>query len=164
MPQVKYPARIVADAGFIEWLIDNNYKTKFLYLMHIKASSIDARKYHNLILEEDINPILKTKKIQEGTLRGAFKGVEIEKSVSNWHEISKIITEDIDKRIILAMVIATEKPYKTYIFTTKKDEKKYTDSPHYKGVKSIVIKSENDAIAIIESFWKEFRYERDSYH
>lgn len=163
MPRVKYPARIIADAGFIEWLIDND-KLRFLHLTHIKASSIDAKKSHNLILEKDVNIILGTKKIQSGTLRGAFKGIEIEKSISNWNEISKIITDDIDKRIILAIVIATEKPYKTYIFTTKKDETKYTDSPHYKGVKSISVKSENEAISIIESFWREFKYERDSYH
>lgn len=157
MPSVEYPARIIADAGFINWLIEKD-KLKFLCLTHIKSSSIDAKNEHNIIIEEDIKDILKTKKIKEDTLRSAFKGKIIPS------QISDEIIDRIDQRIIYAINLATKRPFKTYIFTTKLDEDKYKSSLHYQGVKSITIKSETDALLIIENFWNIFKIKRNICH
>lgn len=157
MPRVKYPARIIADDGFILWLI-NNDKSIFLHLTHIKSSSIDAKKSHNIITEGDAQEVLKSNNIKEETLFGAFKKTDLQKNIIN------AVGNKIDQRIILAIALATDRPYKTYIFTTKKDEQTYKDSPHYNGVKSISIKSEKDALAIIESFWMIFKSERELSH
>ena len=154
--KVLYPARILADESFIEWLIKKD-KIAFLKLTHIKSSSIDCKGNHNIMIEEDIQNIIQKKIITESNLRASFKGKEF---IIN---IPRSINKK-DKIIILAIYLATNKPFKTYIFTTKDMEREYTGSPHYQNVKSISVKSEEDALTIINSFWNLFKTERDLNH
>lgn len=155
MVKVKYASRILVDDGFIRWLIKKD-KTAFFHLTHIKSSSVDAKKEHNVILEEDSKKILAENHIKEATLKGAFKCIPLLPSIPT-------SLNDIDKRIITAIVLATQRPFKTHILTTKVDEQKYKDSSHAKDVRSISIKSEEDALVIIDSLWRQFLSERNSY-
>ncbi len=52
MVNVKYSARIMADADFINWLIEKD-KTQFFHLTHIKASSIFAKGENNICCDHD---------------------------------------------------------------------------------------------------------------
>jgi hypothetical protein len=154
--KVKYPARIIADRGFIEWLITHD-KMYFLKLTHIKLSSIDHKREHNVILESDAEEILKGKQITETTLGAAFKRVQVPKFVS------ELLPDKTDQMVILAMIISNESPYMSYIFTTRGDLHKYHNSKHLKGVKSVSIKCELDAVTIIDLFYKEFVCTRGQY-
>lgn len=155
MTRVKYPARILADDKFVTWLIKKD-KLKFLRLTHIKASSLEHKKQHNIMLEKDVEKVLSTKNINESNLRASFKGFPISK------EFSDILNENlISIRLVLAMYLATESPYKTYIFTTKENSGEYLKSPHFNNIKTVIIKTEEDALDIIEYFWRLFCEERD---
>ncbi|MBI3031952.1 hypothetical protein HYY69_00630 [Candidatus Woesearchaeota archaeon] len=155
MPSVKFRYRILTDIHFVRWLI-NKDKTCFLKLTHIKASSADCKKEHNVIVEEDAQKIIEEKNIKESNLRAAFKGLSIP------HEITKVLQDKYDRMILFAIVLATDKPYFTYILTTKDHISKYNGSLHIKNVKSISVKSEEEALKIIDILWQEFCFIRET--
>ena len=66
--------------------------------------------------------------------------------------------------VVWAIILATDRPYKTVIFTTKENETKYVSSQHYQSVKSIFIKSEEEAIKYIEILYNKFKAERMREH
>ena len=149
MPRVQFRYRLIADEYFIRWIIKNN-KPIFLKLTHIKSSSIDCKKEHNIMIEEDGLKIISEGLIQESNLRAAFKGQNIP------IQVTKVINDKHDQLILLAMILATDKPYFTYLLTTKDHLLKYQSSTHNTNVKSISIKAEEDALKIIDVLWNEF--------
>jgi len=153
MPSVKFSHRILADESFVRWLIKKD-KSYFLKLTHIKKSSIDCRGEHNIILEEDALKILGEDLIQEHNLKASFKLQEIP------HEITDVLDDKYDQMILFAIVLATEKPFSTYLLTTKDNSHHYNASPHIKNVKTVNVKSEEDALKIISELWDEFCSER----
>ena len=155
MPSVQYRSRILVDEGFIRWLIEKD-KTAFLKLTYIKSSSIDARGEHNIMIEEDGQKIIMQTPsiIRETNLRAAFKGKEIP------NEIKKVHTNKFDQMIVFAIAIATERPFSTYLLTTKKDSPSYLSSSHFKGVRSISVKAEEEALQVIHVLWNEFCLQR----
>lgn len=155
MVKVKYPARILIDKDFILWLIDNDRRC-FYKLTHIKNSSMDYKKRHNLILEEHIKEITKTGKIKEMNLRAAFKGIPVPDSVS------KVLDNAVDQLVVIAILLATEAPYKTYLFTNKENVEKYQKSKHYGKIKSVSIKTGKDAVIIINSFWQQWVNQKEA--
>lgn len=159
MVRVKYPVRVLADKEFCKWLI--NYKDKekqLIRLTHIKASSEDHKKEHNLIPDEDFKEIVKSRLISEFNFRAAFKPISIPTYVSS------VLKDRVDQMVVWAIILATEPPFKTVILTTKENEKKYISSPHYQSVKSIIIKSEEEALQYIEILWRIFLTERMMEH
>ncbi len=64
MAVVKFRYRILADEYFVNWLIQK-HKITFLKLVHIKASSVDCKKEHNVIVEEDAQKIIQQGLIKE---------------------------------------------------------------------------------------------------
>ena len=146
MPAVKYRFRILADEGFIRWLIQRD-KTAFFKLTHIKKSSIDCRGEHNVMIENDGQKIIGEKLIQEHNLRAAFKGKEMPRIIST------SILNKYDQMVIFAIILATTKPFFTYILTTKESLQYYTNSSHFNGVKCISVKAEEDALKLIGILW-----------
>ncbi len=65
------------------------------------------------------------------------------------------IEDEIERNIKYAIYLASEDPFKTIILTTPDKAKKYEENKHYINVKEISIKSGEDALALIDSFWKE---------
>jgi len=154
MPSVRYNYRILADESFVRWLIEK-HKPAFLWLTYIKSSSIDCRHEHNVLLENSANSILNDSLIKESNLRAAFKCTNIPKEISSVHPENVY-----DQMIIFAISMATERPFLTYILTTSKELPNYTSSSHIKGVKSIVVKSEEDGLKVITILWREFCTQR----
>ncbi|MFA4887938.1 MAG: hypothetical protein WC595_07040, partial [Candidatus Nanoarchaeia archaeon] len=109
--------------------------------MHIKASSKQHRKCHNVILESELNACIHSKTLSKKEIEVCFKKTEDPDFLS-------IHKDNITKSIIFAIDLATIKPYRTYIFTTQQKAIDYENNPHLKDVKSVIVKSENDAIAI----------------
>ena len=153
MPALKFRYRLLVDEHFIHWLISKD-KTAFFKLTHIKKSSIDCKGNHNVMVEEDALKIIDEKNIQESNLRAAFKGIPIPNAITN------VLSDKYDQMILFSMVLATDKPYFTYLLTTKEHLPKYLASTHIKGVKSISVKAEEEALKIIEILWGDFCFER----
>lgn len=154
MARVRYPGRILADKEFIQWLIENN-KLAFLRLTHIKASSIDHRGEHNIILKNQADEILELGLIKSHTLKGAFKRKTLPE------EIVEVHNNEIDQQVVYAIMLASKNPYfKAYILTTKEKAQEYEASSHYQNLKTIEVKAEEDALELIESFWRKFTYAR----
>lgn len=63
---------------------------------------------------------------------------------------------NLQKNIIFSIDTASHKPFRTYIFTTEDKFEEYHKNPHYQSVKSVMVKAGEDAIKIIEEFFKEF--------
>src|SRR3989338_2522014 len=151
MVRVVYPARILTDKSFCEWLISHKDKEiQFLKLTHIKASSEHHRKCHNILPQDDANEIIKKGIIKEFNLQAAFKTMQMPQA------ISIVLKDKIDQMVVWAIILGTEQPYKTVILTTKENEKKYISSSHYNSVKSIFIKSEEDALQYIGILYNKF--------
>ena len=155
MVKVKYGARILADGDFVKWLIKND-KTYFFKLTHIKSSSIEYKKEHNLILEDDAQEIITAGMIKETNLRGAFRGIPMPKEITN------VLKDKEEQLVVLGIILSTKTPFKTYLFTTKDKVGKYENSSHYKGIKSVSVKSEADALTVIDSLWRDFCSQRES--
>ncbi len=153
MPAVKFPYRLLADEHFIRWLISKD-KSAFWKLTHIKSSSIDCKGEHNVVIEEDAKTIINEKKIKEHNLKAAFKCKPIP------HEITTVLSDKYDQMILFSIVLATDRPYFTYLLTTKEHLSKYLNSTHIKEVKSISVKAEDEALKIIEILWSAFCFER----
>lgn len=154
MPSFKYRYRILVDEGFIRWLIQSD-KCAFLKLTRIKLSSTDAKGEHNVMIEEDAQKIITEGLIRESNLRAAFKGKEIPQ------EITKIHKDKYDQMVVFAIALATERPFSTYLLTTKEHISKYLASNHIREVKSISVKAEEDALRIIHILWGEFCFQRN---
>ncbi len=155
MPAVKFRYRILADEHFVKWLIKKD-KMAFLKLTHIKASSIDCKKEHNVIVEQDAQKIIQERLIKESNLRASFKGQPIP------NEITKVLDNKYDQMVLFSMVLATDKPFFTYLLTTKEYLPKYLASTHIQNVKSIAVKAEEEALKIIDVLWSEYCFARES--
>lgn len=155
MAAVKFRYRILTDEHFVSWLIKRD-KAVFFKLIHIKASSIDCKKEHNVIVEEDAQKIIQQGLIKESNLRAAFKGQPIPS------EITKVLQDKYDQMVLFSMVLATDKPFFTYLLTTKEHLPKYLSSTHIQNVKSIAVKAEEEALKIISVLWSEYCFVRQS--
>jgi len=149
MPSVKFSHRLLADEYFVRWLIAN-HKDYFIKLVHIKKSSLDCRGEHNIIVEDDASKIIEESLIQEHNLRASFKGQDIP------NPILKVLKDKYDQMILFAIVLATDKPFSTYLLTTQGHIDNYKKSSHFQNVKSIDVKSGAEALRVISLLWDEF--------
>ncbi len=63
--------------------------------------------------------------------------------------------------VLFSMILATDKPFFTYLLTTKDHLPKYLASAHIKSVKSIAVKAEEEALKIIDILWSEYCFARE---
>ena len=107
------------------------------------------------MIETDGVKIVSEGLIKESNLRAAFKGQNVPA------EVTKVLSKKCDQLILTAMILATDKPYFTYLLTTKKNLPEYKSSTHSQNVKSISVKAEEDALKIIDVLWGEFCLARE---
>lgn len=153
MVSVTYTHRIICDYDFLVWLINQQDKTSlFSHLLHIKSSSEQWKKCHNLILASEIkdkeNPTLTNENI--GAI---FKIVSDPDFLINYKEQNT-------KNIIFSIELTDDKPFKCYLFTTPEKELIYRQNKHYNGITSLEIVSGDKAKRIINEFFSAFDYKR----
>ncbi len=152
MVNVSYSHRLVADADFMKWLHGQPGRESVLsHLIHIKSSSQDYKKEHNVILSSDAS---NCSGIGEKYLGAAFKSMEDPQYLS-------IHPAQITKNIIYAIELANDSPYKCYILTAPDKEEGYKNNKHYKGISSVEVISGERAIEVICSFFSAFKTARD---
>jgi len=153
MVSVAYSHRLLCDSEFIIWLSQQvGRETILSYLMHIKSSSQDCKREHNIILKQEAEAC--NEKIENKYMGGAFKIVE---------EPSFLIKYDdlISKTLVFGISLTEDPPFKCYLLTSPEKEMEYKKSKHYENVTTLQIISGEKAIRIIKSFFNAFSYARD---
>ena len=150
MVKVTYAQRILCDSDFLEWLANQPEKEQLLKkLMYIKASSLDHRQKHNLILDSEGKKCRANPKINQKYLGGAFKGEENPKFL-------EVHQDDISKNIIFAIYLTNSKPYYCIFLTAEGKEDQYKSNEHFNPIKRVQIMSGDDAKNMINNFYRAF--------
>ncbi len=158
MVKVSFERRIFCDDSFIEWLLSHPNKIPvMLKLIRIKKVCKDCKEEHNVITDFDYKKVKNLPK-SEYLLRGAVKEVPTD----FLEEFEPEIKDDITKRIIIALLLLDQEPYSVYIFTSPQNKSKYQDHSLLVSMKSSVkIKGGEEAVEIIEEFYRKFIRERE---
>ncbi len=147
MPVVTYESRLVLDFHFYEEIIRKNPKL-LMKLMYINANSRGHKRTSNIMSKNIFNKILEMyPSMHRSTLRSACFDIEV-------GELEEI-EDEIERVIKYAIHITEETPHKSIILTSEEKVNEYEKNPHYKNVKEISIKGGEDAIILIETYWKE---------
>ena len=147
MAKLPYSHRILADTDFIG-LLEGNTKT-ILHLTNTKASSLHHTGTHTVILQEDFDQAVKDGKLTEGQIKAAFKRVECPEFLEDEDDL-------ISKRVRFAIHLSSKQPFQTMILTTSEKEKEYRKNPHFSGITSVSVRSNDDALEFINTFFQEF--------
>ena len=154
MVEVKYSHRLICDGDFCRWLCIQSAKQTILSkLMHIKASSTDWKKIHNLILKPEADNC--SQNIENKYLGAAFKIVEEPIFLNNYGQ-------RVSKNIVFGIELTDEPPFKCYLLTSPEREAEYKINPHNQGISNFEVISGLKAINIIDSFYRAFVIARDN--
>lgn len=156
MVSIIYSHRIICDCSFIKWLLSQEDKHQlFTRLMHIKGSSEQWRKHHNLILNSEIKKNKSICKIDEETIGAIFKKTEDPEFINQYKDQET-------KNLLFTIDLTDEKPFKCYFLTSPENELSYKQNKHYNGITAVQIMSDNRAREIIDDFFLAFCIERDN--
>lgn len=154
MVVVTYSHRLVCDGEFCQWLHGQPDKQTILSkLMHIKASSKDWKKVHNLILEPEASNC--SDKIENRYLGAAFKIIGEPNFLGNY-------AQRVSKNIVFGIDLTNDTPFKCYLLTSPGKEKEYQENPHNQNIKNFEVISGQRAIRIIDSFYRAFVAARET--
>ncbi len=157
MPKESFTSRLVFDYDFYEMLKehtkDNPTKKPSLLtkLMYINVMSKEHSRGHNVMSKKIFKRILENNPTMgRDLLRASFYPAEVPELENLGDEIERTIKYAID--------VASLKPFKSIILTAPDKEKEYLENNHYKDVKEITVKSGEEAIVLINSFWESTVY------
>ncbi|MEK6941268.1 MAG: hypothetical protein AABW85_00205 [archaeon] len=154
MPKCAFTERLLIDSSFYEQLIKKAGFGLLTKLMYINAKSKDYPREHNVMSEKCFNDIVSNEKKQiekeqaVSLLKASFRPINEPASI-------EAIDNEFERNIKFAIELASKSPFRTIILTSQENLDKYAKNPHYMGVKSIVVKANQDAIQTIESMYKE---------
>jgi hypothetical protein len=153
MPKESFPSRLVFDYHFYEEIkkYTKNHPEKkpplLTKLMYINAKSKEHNRTHNAMSKKIFNKILDNNdSMPRELLRASFFPVEEP-------EIEEI-EDEIERTIKHAIDVASVIPFKSIILTSIEKEKEYLENEHYNNVKEITVKVGDEAVELIDSFWK----------
>jgi len=153
MVVVKYSHRIICDRYFCLWLHNQPNRESILsHLIHIKSSSEDWKKSHNLILKSEADCC--SDKIDIKYLGAAFKIIEDPSFLSNYQLQTT-------KNIIFGIDLTDESPFKCYLFTSPEKEEEYKNNKHNQRINNFQVLSGEKALKVIQDFYDAFFRARD---
>lgn len=142
------PLRFILDQHFLEYLFGEETLTKD-YLKKLNKIHIHDKGYqwkHNSILDNCFKEVIKNKRIRAAGIIAAMHPIQF------WHE-EGLYTSVIKQ----AIAFADKKPFKNCILTGEEHIKNYEKNKHYgphqKLRDAISIKSEKDALQIIDEVY-----------
>jgi hypothetical protein len=146
MPFVVYEARLVFDEEFYEKIIKEDYKL-LTKLMYINACSKGYKRMSNIMSKKIFLKILMNNiTMSRELLRSSFYDIMMEELED--------IEDEVERTIKYAIHITSEPPYRAIILTSASMVEKYEENPHFKGIKEINVKGGEDAIELVNSYWK----------
>jgi hypothetical protein len=156
MVSVAYTHRIICDISFIKWLLEQSDKiTIFSWLMHIKSSSEQYKRNHNLILSSEIILNKSILHLDEKKIGAIFKIYEDPYFLQNYKDQKT-------KNLIFTIALTDERPFKCYFLTSPENENDYKENKHYNGITSVEILSGEKARNIIKNFFLAFDLEKQT--
>jgi hypothetical protein len=161
MVQVKFSARLVLDSDFFIWLANSDLqplkkREALRNLMYIKASSLDCKKErdHNIILESEFNKIIDSNIIiSDSNLDDSQKLKQFIKSISDPDFLQNF--DPITKTILFAIDSTKEEPFESIILTAPHIKNDYLGNSHLKEIKRVSVKCGNEALDLLEVYFKE---------
>jgi hypothetical protein len=151
--RVKFPARLLIDSEFYEQKIKSGTDSLLMKLMYINGRSSDHKRNHNQMCAKSFDKILSVKKGEErakleAVLKASFRPLYEPKEILE-------ISDEIERNIKFAIELASESPFRTVILTTKEKKEIYLKNSHYKDVKPISIKADDEAVLLVNSYYRE---------
>lgn len=150
------------DYDFLKWVIkESDKKIQIITgLLHINNSSKENKKCHNITFKEDFDKLMTEGSIKNaGLIKGCVKGQDFPEDIKKIIEKEKF--NDIEKRIIMGILLTDEPPYKVVMLTVKDKIKDYEDSEVFKKVKDLTVKSEEEGVRLIASLFRKYKIEKD---
>ncbi len=155
MVSITYSHRIICDYDFLVWLLKQPDKNLiYSQLLHIKSSSEQWKRCHNLILSSETDNNDYSKTLTPQNISAIFKIVGDPDFLSSYKDQDT-------KNIIFAIKMADERPFKCCFLTTPEKEALYRQNKHYMGISSVEIASGDQAKKIIRDFFSVFEYKRE---
>ena len=158
MVRIPFRARILCDCFFMEWTLKHTKKAQIMSrLIRIKSNSEHHKGEHNVILDFDFNKIRNLTK--EHYLRASVKEISLDDFLLPPDFFQDC--NEVTKRVICAILLTSEHPYRTYIFTSPEKRKEYEQVKEIKNMISVRVKAGEDALEIIDEFHREFLFARE---
>lgn len=120
--------------------------------MHIKSSSKDWKKVHNLMLKSEADRC--SDKIDIKYLGAAFKIIENPFFLENY----KL---QITKNIVFGIDLTDEPPFRCYLLTSPEKEEEYKANRHNQNIRNFQVISSDKALEVIQNFYHAFTNARE---
>lgn len=154
MVRILFESRILCDYEFFKLVLTHQKKAEIMSrLMRIKSVSKEYKGEHNVILDFDYQKVRNLTK-EPAYIRAAVKEVQ---PIDNKGHL-----DEITKRLAYAIFLASQSPFATFIFTSMELKKNYENHHLFKGMKSVKIKANQEAIDVINDYFRRFTWERES--
>lgn len=162
--EVFYSFRLVVDYDFLEWLLkESPDKYRIISaLLRINTSSKEHRKSHNLILKPELDKLLNDNIVKDKDLvKGGIKPFVFPTEIQSIIDERKL--DEITQRILLGIILTDDSPYKVIILTTKEKLKQYQENSLFNKVKDLTIKTDVEAIRLVNSLFSKYCSEKELY-
>lgn len=166
MVRVKFSSRILCDFNFMKWMLSHQNKNSiYSRMLRIKGNSEEHKGEHSVMLDFDFKETLSKNITEEHFIRGCVREVTTPKFLND-------VANLFEKRIMYAIWLANESPFNTYIFSSPDCKERYeeiftlsedgrnTKNPYIKKMSFVKVKAGDDALEIIDNFYKQFLIER----
>lgn len=142
-----FSLRFVFDEHFYNIVLKKHPGT-LKKLMYINSNARGHKRTFNVLSKKIFQKILSNNtSMPRSLLRSSFYDIEEE-------ELEKI-EDEIERVVKYAIHVIEEDPHKSCILTSDNKVEEYERSPHYRGVKEIYVKGGQEALNLIEQYWKD---------
>jgi len=148
----KVDFRFVFDSNFFEETLKGDFDLQ-QKLAYITSKASGNKKRQNIISAKSREYICRVNNLNEATVKIFFNKIEEP-------EVIESVEDEIIRTIKYAVHLTSEWPFKVVIFTSGDKMGIYENSEHYKNIKSISFKSNEDAREFIDYWFKKCRDER----
>ncbi|MEK6933832.1 MAG: hypothetical protein AABW75_03080 [Nanoarchaeota archaeon] len=148
----KIDFRFVFDSNFFKETLKDDFDLQ-RKLAYITSKASGNKKRQNIISAKSRKFICEMHNLNEITVRIFFNKIEEPEVIEN-------VEDEIIRTIKYAVHLTSEWPFKVIIFTSSDKIKEYQNSEHYKNIKNISFKSNEDAKGFIDYWFMRCRDEK----
>lgn len=145
-------ARLLFDKDFVRWLKKQTNASVFRSLMYVNNSSLDHKRGHAIIPKSEYQILLDEKDVNKQTF---FEASFVPKDPPEY--LKKEMGDTISFMVRYAAYLTNEEPFQVFIMTSPENRELYEKNPHFKDLKKVSIKSNEDALTIIDDYWEQYK-------
>jgi len=132
--------------------------------MYINNSSLTNKKKHSVILESDYM-VLGTPHpeapFDNSSLEAGFEAAF--KRMVPPEQITKPGQDEFSLRARFAIYLSNDPPHQVFLLTAPDKAENYIRNEHIQGIKQVNVKSGDDALNLIETYWEDYKEHKASY-